>query len=105
MTRANTAQIKYNSHTYAQYRTSEVLFDEMLDVFVDVYSYNKIVLSFVEKGVSKELLSKEFIMLRIKYHSKMKIAKLLDTLRKYNQKCNTVIKNMLLFEEMLQKGV
>ena len=99
----NTTQIQYNSHTYAQYRTSEVLFDEMLDVFVDVYSDNRIVLSFVEKGVSKELLSKEFIMLRIKYHSRMRIAKLLNTLRKYNQKCNTFIKNMLLFEEIVQK--
>jgi hypothetical protein len=75
----------------------------MLDVFVDVYSDNKIILSFVEKGVNKHLLNKEFIVSRIKQHSRNKIEKLLNMLKKYNYKCNSFIKNMMLFEEIAQK--
>ena len=94
--------IRYSSNTYAEWHTSEVLFDEMLDIFVNVYSDNKIVLSFIEKGVAKDLMNKDFIVQRIRQHSKQKIENLLNLLKKYNYKCNSFIKKMLLLEEISQ---
>ena len=94
--------IRYNSNTYAEWHTSEVLFDEMLNVFVSVHSDNKIILSFVENGVAKDLMNKDFIVQRIKQHSKQKIKNLLNLLKKYNYKCNSFIKKTLLLEEITQ---